>query len=121
MGRLAKPRSANHRDVAIGTRLRIARIHLNLSQQEVAKALGISFQQLQKYENGSNRIAASRLAGIAKVLETTPNDLCGWENSAHLDGVKIGTYKLAKAIEDLPVNIQARARRLMEAILIDCE
>jgi len=55
-------------DVSIGSRLRQRRLSLGLSQPALAKTLGITFQQIQKYERGSNRIVASRLYRLAQVL-----------------------------------------------------
>ena len=55
-------------DATIGTRLRQARIGRGLTQQNLAKLVFISFQQLQKYENGSNRISSSRLYNLAEAL-----------------------------------------------------
>ena len=57
-------------DIHIGRRLRERRIALGMSQSELAERLGISFQQVQKYESGANRISGSRLWDIATVLET---------------------------------------------------
>src|SRR5215218_7202072 len=56
-------------DRSMGNRLRLRRKILGLSQEKLAQALGITFQQVQKYEKGANRISASRLQDIAKVLE----------------------------------------------------
>ncbi|MBX6366786.1 MAG: helix-turn-helix transcriptional regulator [Rhodospirillales bacterium] len=56
-------------DRLVGARLRERRLLLGLSQQQLAKALGITFQQVQKYENGVNRISASRLWDISRRLE----------------------------------------------------
>lgn len=58
----------NEADVLIGTRLRTRRLEMGLSQVALANRVGITFQQVQKYETGRNRIAASRLAHIANVL-----------------------------------------------------
>ncbi len=55
-------------DRVIGRRIRLRRRELGLSQTELARELGVTFQQVQKYENGSNRIAAVRLFGIARAL-----------------------------------------------------
>ena len=55
-------------DAEIGRRLRKARISYNLTQTDLAQRLGISFQQVQKYENGTNRVSSSRLYMIADVL-----------------------------------------------------
>ena len=56
-------------DPHVGKRLRERRVALGMSQEKLADALGISFQQIQKYEAGTNRVAASRLWDIAKALE----------------------------------------------------
>ena len=52
--------------------MRFRRNELNLSQTEVADELEVTFQQVQKYESGRNRIAASRLAALSKLLKVTP-------------------------------------------------
>ncbi len=63
------PRSPNPTDEHVGTRVRMRRLMLNLSQTHLADALGITFQQVQKYEKGANRITASRLQHIATFLQ----------------------------------------------------
>lgn len=65
-------RAPNEIDQAIGQRIRLARKEAKLSQTEVAQAIGVTYQQVQKYENGTDRVAASRLFQIARVLEVTP-------------------------------------------------
>ena len=64
-----KPRGANEVDRHVGERLRVKRIERGLSQTDLGDRLGITFQQIQKYEKGSNRIGASRLWAISEVLE----------------------------------------------------
>ena len=56
-------------DVHVGSRVRMRRMMLGMSQGELAAALGLSFQQVQKYEKGSNRMGASRLQKIAHILQ----------------------------------------------------
>ena len=56
-------------DVHVGSRLRLRRTLLGLSQQKVGDALGLTFQQVQKYERGANRIGASRLWDLSGVLD----------------------------------------------------
>src|SRR5437868_7157320 len=56
-------------DVHVGNRLRLRRTLLGLSQQKVGEALGLTFQQVQKYERGANRIGASRLWDLSGVLD----------------------------------------------------
>jgi transcriptional regulator with XRE-family HTH domain len=55
-------------DIHVGSRLRLRRTLLGLSQEKLGEAVGITFQQLQKYERGSNRISASRLFNLSQVL-----------------------------------------------------
>lgn len=62
-------RSANSVDYHVGTRLRLRRLELGMSQERLAEKLGITFQQIQKYERGTNRIGASRLHDISVALQ----------------------------------------------------
>jgi transcriptional regulator with XRE-family HTH domain len=62
-------RSANVIDRRLGQRLRARRLEIGLSQERLAEILGLTFQQVQKYEKGVNRIAASRLFEIANALD----------------------------------------------------
>lgn len=62
-------------DVALGAAVRIRRRTLGLSQEALAEQCGISFQQIQKYENGANRISFSRLVQIARALKCRVVDL----------------------------------------------
>ncbi|TSE04404.1 MULTISPECIES: helix-turn-helix domain-containing protein [Aquimarina] len=55
-------------DIYVGKRLRIKRNSLEMSQDELAKAIGVTFQQIQKYEKGKNRISSSRLYELKKAL-----------------------------------------------------
>jgi Predicted transcriptional regulators len=61
-------RRANPIDVHVGSRVRLRRMLLGMSQEKLGDALGLTFQQVQKYEKGTNRIGASRLFDLAKVL-----------------------------------------------------
>ena len=56
-------------DIYVGQKLREQRCKLKLTQNDLAEAVGVRFQQIQKYENGSNRISASRLWEVSEVLE----------------------------------------------------
>ena len=56
-------------DVHVGKRIRLRRTILHITQQQMAEMLGLTFQQVQKYEKGMNRVGASRLWDISKVLE----------------------------------------------------
>lgn len=56
-------------DVMVGKRVRLRRLQLSLSQTDLANRLGITFQQVQKYEKGTNRVSCSRLSEIAAILK----------------------------------------------------
>ncbi|MEI2298155.1 helix-turn-helix domain-containing protein [Ensifer sp. MJa1] len=60
-------------DVFVGSRVRMRRLMAGLSQEKLADGLGITFQQVQKYEKGTNRIGASRLQAIADILGVHPS------------------------------------------------
>jgi transcriptional regulator with XRE-family HTH domain len=62
-------------DVAVGLRLRTLRKSRGMSQEQLGRALGITFQQIQKYERGTNRISASMLVKSARALSVTPTSL----------------------------------------------
>lgn len=64
-------------ELAIGARLRTRRKQLGLSQADLAERLGVSFQQVQKYERGANRVAASTLLAAAQALNVTVGWLVG--------------------------------------------
>lgn len=55
-------------DIHVGSRIRLRRTMLGMSQEKLGESLGITFQQIQKYEKGTNRIGASRLQNISQVL-----------------------------------------------------
>jgi len=61
-------KQANAVDVHVGLRIRAARLAAGLSQERFGNELGVTFQQVQKYEKGSNRVGASRLSDAAKIL-----------------------------------------------------
>ena len=73
---MPRPSASNDGDVRtidrmVGRQLRKRRLELGLSQQRLADAIGVTFQQIQKYEHGSNRVVASRLYDLAKVLHVS--------------------------------------------------
>jgi DNA-binding Xre family transcriptional regulator len=64
-------------DKKIGSVIRLRRVKLGLSQTELGHALGVTFQQIQKYERGTNAVASTRIPDLCRALEITPNDLFG--------------------------------------------
>src|SRR5262244_3396452 len=65
---MTSPKKPDSIDVEVGQRIRIQRLQSGLSQMTLAEQLGVTFQQVQKYEKGVNRVGAGRLTKIAKVL-----------------------------------------------------
>jgi transcriptional regulator with XRE-family HTH domain len=61
-------KSPDHRDAFVGSRIRSQRLVRRMSQTELGRRVGVTFQQVQKYEKGRNRVSASRLQRIADVL-----------------------------------------------------
>jgi transcriptional regulator with XRE-family HTH domain len=69
--RKISPRSASAIDRYIGARMREQRLVLKMSQEQLGRELGVSFQQIQKYESGVNRVSAARLYSICKALNVS--------------------------------------------------
>jgi transcriptional regulator with XRE-family HTH domain len=68
-GRMASKGFPNPIDVHVGQRIRQRRTLLGMSQERLAEAIGLTFQQVQKYERGANRVGSSRLFDLARVLD----------------------------------------------------
>jgi transcriptional regulator with XRE-family HTH domain len=66
---LPRKKAPNPTDQHVGARVRMRRIMLAMSQEKLGAALGLTFQQVQKYEKGTNRIGASRLQQISHILQ----------------------------------------------------
>ena len=66
---MEKPKSPHPVDVHVGARVKLRRTMLGMSQDKLGESLGLPFQQIQKYEKGVNRIGASRIFQIAKILD----------------------------------------------------
>ena len=65
------PGGPNPVDVHVGSRVRMRRTLLGLSQEKLGEAIGLTFQQVQKYERGANRFSASRLFDLARILDVS--------------------------------------------------
>jgi transcriptional regulator with XRE-family HTH domain len=96
-------------ELAIGARMRTRRRQLGLSQSELAEKLGVSFQQVQKYERGANRVAASTLVTASLALGTTVAWLVGEEASGRDDDEDVfralarpGALEILQAFNAIP-------------------
>lgn len=77
-------KSPNPTDKYVGSRVRMRRLMLSMSQEKLGEKLGLTFQQVQKYEKGVNRIGASRLFQISKILDVPVQFF--FEEAPHVDG-----------------------------------
>jgi transcriptional regulator with XRE-family HTH domain len=104
----------------MGMRIRLRRIQLDMSQDELGKALGVSFQQVQKYEKGMNRISGSRFLEICRVVKVDPNYLLGWEGKTlNADGVQMNdsvNLRTAQAIGLLPAKLRPPVQALIRSL-----
>jgi transcriptional regulator with XRE-family HTH domain len=102
-------------DAAVGGQVRMRRILLGLSQEAVSKSLGLTFQQLQKYEHGKNRISGSRLYQLSLILHTSVSfffetvDVAGGPEAAQ------EAYEAADAADQLPSDLM-RKRKTVELV-----
>lgn len=81
-------------DVHVGRRLRMRRTLLGLSQQKLGEKLSLTFQQIQKYERGANRIGASRLFELSRILDVKP--------SFFFDEMPTGSSSQVAGVEEPP-------------------
>ncbi len=102
--------SEHELDMAAGELLRRYRVVRGLSQTALGKKVGISFQQIQKYEKGMNRMSVSRLFAIASALEITPQDLLP------LDRFEANAPKVGSNDGDLPSNEALRVAVFYDTI-----
>src|SRR5215211_2516707 len=79
------PKKPDPVDVEVGQRIRIQRLQSGLSQTALAEQLGVTFQQVQKYEKGVNRVGAGRLTKIAEVLAVPVSTLFGVHDAGVLE------------------------------------
>src|SRR5437762_11373672 len=113
-------------DDEVGHRIRIQRLARGLSQTELANALGVTFQQVQKYEKGVNRVGAGRLAKIADTLGVPisfffdgapgPKTAAGNVNEALGLIRTAGSLRLVRAFENMPADARGHFLALVEMV-----
>jgi transcriptional regulator with XRE-family HTH domain len=103
-------------DKRIGSVIRMQRLKLGMTQSELATALGLTFQQIQKYENGTNAVASSRIPDLCRKLEISPNDLFGVSDSN--GEVRLGPWavKTARKLQELSPTMRQSVETLLDAI-----
>ena len=107
-------KSPNHVDIEVGQRIRIYRKAKGLSQTTLADQLGVTFQQVQKYENGTNRIGAGRLMRIAQVLGVPVTTLLGVNDTTEIKSS--ARRKVASSLKLLTLSSALRLLRSYERI-----
>jgi transcriptional regulator with XRE-family HTH domain len=105
-------------DRLIGQRLRALRIQSGMSQQELGKEVNISFQQVQKYEKGTNRISVSRMLQFCDLLQTTPHDVMGWkQRTVAVNGLNAALFETARDFSEFPEDLQIVIRKMCATLL----
>jgi len=92
--KLPDARAADDLDRALGNAIRLRRRSLGMTQEQLANACGISFQQVQKYENGANRVSFSRLIQVARALGCRVSELTSVLDQAQVQPADLEFLKL---------------------------
>jgi DNA-binding Xre family transcriptional regulator len=98
--------------------IRMQRVKLGLSQTELGNALGVTFQQIQKCERGTNAVASTRISDLCRTLEMTPNDLFGVSSKVDGDVSKLSsrTMKIALKLEDASPALRQAVDAMLNAV-----
>ena len=113
-------------DVHVGERIRLRRILLGVSQVELSKSLGLSFQQVQKYERGANRVSASALYRLSNALDVPVGfffndlpDVLAPIPPATQEMILVGRESLEflQRYRSLPENLRVRIRNLVRSLV----
>jgi transcriptional regulator with XRE-family HTH domain len=90
------PRRVQNTDIAIGERIRARRNQIEMSQEELGHALKVSFQQVQKYEKGFNRVSSGKLLQLAEALQCGVTDLIGESGTGSMKSTPFSRYAASK-------------------------
>jgi transcriptional regulator with XRE-family HTH domain len=112
-------------DQELGRRIRAHRLRLGYSQEKLGGMLGLTFQQVQKYEKGTNRVSSGRLIEIAKLLDVHPMDLLTEErHSGSGNGASTSPFEFiqnSRALKLLKAFSLIKDRELQNAVVDLCE
>lgn len=112
-------RALDHIDKLVGANIRRARMARGLSQEALAGEIGVTFQQVQKYEKGKNAISATRIPALCEALSIQPADVFAGAidgAKAPLPDLSADAITLAMVADKVPSSVIRAARRLMMAI-----
>lgn len=122
-----QPKEINPKDREIGMRIRALRTARNMTQQGLGEHLGVTFQQVQKYEKGANRVGGSRIQRLAEVLQCSPSYLINGPAGAEVETLPTGMIDLLHSHEGqrmlrvfsrMPEEVRRRFLKLAEAISV---
>lgn len=119
MKRNKTPRRASQVDKIVGANVRQRRIERGIAQEELARRLGITFQQIQKYENATNRVSCGRLWEIAKILEAPVAAFFGETDAPAIAGDDLTSreaLEIARTIGKLPTQQRLKIRQLARVL-----
>jgi transcriptional regulator with XRE-family HTH domain len=105
-------RAQDGRHAEIGQRIRSARLRLGISQVEVGKRLGVSYQQINKYERGSNVLSGIALLDLAELLQVRVGWLLGEAGSAE-NGPPVASRQLESRLLTALAKLEGRGRRML--------
>lgn len=111
-------------DQELGRRIRAHRLRLGYSQEKLGAMLGLTFQQVQKYEKGTNRVSSERLIDIAKLLDVHPMELLTEERNAGNGSAISSPFEFiqnARALKLLKAFSQIKDRELQNTVVDLCE
>jgi transcriptional regulator with XRE-family HTH domain len=101
----------------IGNRIRLKRIQASLSQLELGERLEVTFQQVQKYEKGTNRIASTKVIQVCRTLNCSPNYLLGWgDDNPISERIEAGAMRLALKFNAVDPRARAAVMKLIEGL-----
>ena len=105
-------------DKKIGSVVRMRRVKVGLSQTDLGNALGVTFQQIQKYERGTNAVASTRIPDLCRALEITPNDLFGVSSRMDGDLSKLSSWamKIALKLDDTSPALRQAIDAMLNAV-----
>ena len=105
-------------DKKIGSVIRMQRVKLGLKQTDLGNALGVTFQQIQKYENGTNAVASTRISDLCRALEMTPNDLFGASSKMVGEVSKLSSWamKIALKLDEASPAMRQAVDAMLDAV-----
>ena len=110
------PRAASSVDRHIGARIRARRLDIGLSQERLGDEIGVTFQQIQKYEKGVNRVAASTLIDIAAALDVRIEALLPAPGKGGVSETGLDDPEIAQLLHGI-LRLNAEGRRVIKSLV----